>query len=156
VRFMYNSIAESERVLLICSEKYVTKSVSGLGGVGYEGLIVSADVAQDIDTKKFIPLIRDNTSKTKVPRFLGARLSIDFSDDLNYKIKLEELLRELLGSPAAAKPPLGRSPFLSNIPSRDTSSLTEPTQRGMNSFLHCCLLLHEALAAAYSGSAAGG
>jgi hypothetical protein len=125
VSFMHKGIAESDRVLLVCSEKYVAKSVGGLGGVGYERLIVTADVAQDIDTKKFIPVVRDNNSRIKVPGFLGPRLYIDFSDDVAYKIRLEELLRELLGRPVTAKPPLGKSPFSSHAPAR-----AEPVPEG--------------------------
>jgi hypothetical protein len=154
VSFMHKGIAESDRVLLVCSEKYVAKSVSGLGGVGYERLIVTADVAQDIDTKKFIPVVRDNNSKIKVPGFLGPRLYIDFSDDAAYKIRLEELLRELLGRPVVAKPPLGKSPFSSHAP-----ALAEPVPEGdpvANSLVHGCLLVREALREAHVGSSAGG
>ena len=59
--FMQKGIIESDRVLLICSENYVARAESGLGGVGYERLIVTADVVQNIDTKKFIPVVRVGT-----------------------------------------------------------------------------------------------
>ena len=115
--FMQRGIIESDRVLLICSDNYVSKAEAGLGGVGYERLVLTADIVQNIDTKKFIPIVRNNESKVKVPRFLGPRLYLDFSNDASYAVRLEELLRELLGAPAVEKPPLGPSPF-SGLPAK--------------------------------------
>lgn len=114
--FMYKGIARADRVVMVCSEKYVAKSEAGSGGVGYERLIVTAEVTESIDTKKFIPVVRGNTTSNKIPKHLGSRLYIDFSDDDSYKQRLEELCREILGVPATPKPPLGQSPFSGLIP----------------------------------------
>lgn len=114
--FMHDGIAKADRVLLVCSETYVRKSEGGLGGVGYERLIVTAEVIEAIETRKFIPLIRANSLPTKTPKHLGPRLFIDFSLDENYKASLEALCRELLGAPASPKPPLGVNPFSGVIP----------------------------------------
>src|SRR5262245_7838102 len=66
-------------------------SCAGDTGVGYERLIVTAEVVGYIDTLKFIPIIRNNASPPKVPHFLGRRVYIDFSDDARYPAKLDEL-----------------------------------------------------------------
>ncbi|MCK6388148.1 MAG: toll/interleukin-1 receptor domain-containing protein [Zoogloea sp.] len=120
--FMQKGILEADRVLLVCSDSYVNKAETGTGGVGYERLIVTGEVVQNIDTRKFIPLVRANPGEPRIPRFLGPRLYIDFSDDANYKEKREELLRELLGAPLARKPPLGINPFSGALP-----KTSEPT-----------------------------
>jgi TIR domain-containing protein len=124
--FMQRGITESDRVVLVCTEKYVNKAEAGSGGVGYERLIVTAELVQNIDTKKFIPLIRDNGPK-KTPTFLGPRLHVDFSDDAQYQAKLEELLREILGEPSAVKPPLGPNPFSGSAPATGTGRTAGPT-----------------------------
>jgi len=72
--FMQQGISESDRVVLVCTESYVKKAEAGSGGVGYELLILTAELVQNIDTKKFIPLVRNNSLKGKVPNFLGPRL----------------------------------------------------------------------------------
>jgi hypothetical protein len=113
--FMAKGIRSADRVLLICTGPYVTKAEAGTGGVGYERLIVTAEVVGSIDTIKFIPVVRNNAGARKVPDFLGPRLYIDFSDDGQYKVKLEELLREIHGAPAAVKPPLGENPFKGEV-----------------------------------------
>lgn len=110
VAFMSNGIVAADRVLLVCTDNYVVRAESGAGGVGYERLVVTGELVQNIDTRKFIPLIRNNAGK-RTPNFLGRRLYIDFSNDDDYDARLEQLLRELHGEPAHEKPPLGPSPF---------------------------------------------
>ncbi len=118
--FMQHGITTADRVLLVCSEAYVAKADGGRGGVGYERLIVTAEVVESIETKKFIPLVRNNPTAAKTPKFLGPRLYIDFSNDHSYQNSLEALCRELLGAPANTKPPLGTNPFSGEIPKSES------------------------------------
>jgi hypothetical protein len=100
---------------MICSPAYVSKAENGVGGVGYERLIVTVEVVASIDTDKFIPILRATGGAKKTPVFLGPRLYIDFDDDDAYEEKLIELVREIHGAPAIPKPPLGQNPF-SGVP----------------------------------------
>lgn len=113
--FMQKGILEADRVLLVCSDSYVRKAENGAGGVGFERLIVTGEMVQNIDTLKFVPLVRNNPGDVKIPRFLGPRLYIDFSDDATYETKREDLLRELLDERLLIKPPLGVNPFSGEI-----------------------------------------
>jgi hypothetical protein len=113
--FMAGAIRTADRVLLICTGAYVSKSEAGVGGVGYERLIVTAEVVGSIDTIKFIPIVRNNASARKVPDFLGPRMYIDFSNDAQYPAKLEELMREIHQAPALVRPPLGDNPFRGEV-----------------------------------------
>ena len=79
--------------------------------MAFERLIVTKEVVDSIDTKKFIPVIRGQGSKKSTPSFLGPRLYIDFNKDNDYESKLEELLREIHEIPATEKPPIGEKPF---------------------------------------------
>ncbi len=109
--FMQKGISEADRAVLVCSSAYVSKSEKGVGGVGYERLIVTAEVVQSIDTTKFIPILRGSNPAKKLPVFLGPRLYIDFENDGDYDAKLVELAREIHGAPAISKPALGPNPF---------------------------------------------
>ena len=113
--FMAGGIQTADRVLLICTGPYVSKAEAGTGGVGYERLIVTAEVVGSIDTIKFIPIVRNNAVARKVPNFLGPRMYIDFSDDAQYPAKLEELMREIHQAPAIARPRLGDNPFRGEV-----------------------------------------
>lgn len=106
VSFMHRSLARADRVILICTSNYAQKAELGQGGVGYEKLIVGAEIAAKTNTAKFIPIVRNNDTRT-LPSFLGARLYLDFSTDAEYPTRLNELLHELHGIPLRPKPKLG-------------------------------------------------
>jgi hypothetical protein len=114
--FMERSVANANRVLLVCTDAYVEKANEGRGGVGYERLIVSAEIVAKISTKKFIPLLRTSGTPT-VPNFLGPRRYLDFSDQTQYDARVEELARELHGVPAAGRPALGPNPYAAIVSS---------------------------------------
>jgi hypothetical protein len=109
--FMQRGISEADRVVMVCSSDYVSKSEKGLGGVGYERLIVTAEVVQSIDTRKFIPILRGGDPTKKLPVFLGPRMYVDFENDGDYDARLVELAREIHGAPTTSKPALGPNPF---------------------------------------------
>ncbi|HEY0428624.1 MAG TPA: toll/interleukin-1 receptor domain-containing protein [Pyrinomonadaceae bacterium] len=111
-RFMEDGLAKSSRVLVVCTDNYIRKADEGeSSGVGYERLIITSELVIDLGTDKFIPIVRNVSGKRKAPRFLVTRLSIDFSNDADFEKNYEELLRELHGTPALIKPPLGPNPF---------------------------------------------
>lgn len=120
--FMERGVTEANRVIVVCSPNYVTKANAGEGGVGYEKMIVTAELVKNLGTNKFIPLIRGSGGEKKVPVFLGARLYIDFDDDDKYDDKLLELLREIHEQPVSEKPPLGASPFLHSADTQETEA----------------------------------
>lgn len=124
--FMENGVRDSNRVLVICTDTYVRKANAGEGGVGYERLIVTAQLAQDLGTKKFIPIIRQSSVDEKTPTFLATRLYIDFTDDSNFDEKFNALLHEIHNVPIVRKPPLGRNPLLDHTAQPEVSSHNLP------------------------------
>ena len=126
-RFMEAGVKSSDRVLVICTDSYVRKANAGEGGVGYERLIVTAQLVQNLGTNKFIPIIRQASGKEKVPTFLGTRVHINFTDDTQFDEKFTDLLHELHRVPKVQKPPLGKNPFSKPEPTsqiKTTDTLT--------------------------------
>ena len=113
--FMENGVRDSDRVLVICTNTYVRKANAGEGGVGYERLIVTAQLARDLGTNKFIPIIRQSSNDEKTPTFLATRLYIDFTDDDKFDEKFKELLHEIHDVPITQKPPLGKNPLSNQL-----------------------------------------
>lgn len=109
-QFMERGLATADRVLMVCTEKYVEKANSGAGGVGYEKMIVTADLLKSIDSNKVIPLIRQNGSHS-VPNFLRSKLFLNFSRPDQFEFSFDELIRTLHGSPLYEKPPVAKNPF---------------------------------------------
>jgi len=61
--FMERGIRNADRVLLVCTPTYARKANEGQGGVGYERLVVTGEIATKIDTNKFICVLRSGTDK---------------------------------------------------------------------------------------------
>jgi hypothetical protein len=110
-RFMEDGVRRADRVLAVCTEAYVRKANERHGGVGYESMIVTAELIRDLGSTRFIPLIRQRSGRAELPAALATRLYIDFSDEAVYKASFDKLLRELHGVPAIMKPPLGKNPY---------------------------------------------
>ncbi len=110
-KFMENSVAQADRVLMICTETYVRKADEGKGGVGYEAMIVTGELIRNIGTSKFIPIIRQHTDEPILPKAMSTRFYVNLSDGQDHKEQFEELLRELHQIPAVVKPALGKNPF---------------------------------------------
>jgi hypothetical protein len=109
--FMEKGIRNSDRVLLVCTPAYQKKANVGKGGVGYERLVITSQIAKNIRTEKFICVLRGGSDKTAIPTFALNRVFTDFRDDTDYDERLLELLRDVHTAPAAPKPPVGRNPF---------------------------------------------
>jgi hypothetical protein len=108
---MERGVVAADRVIAVCTPSYVAKANAGKGGVGYEKMIVTAELVRDQGTKKFIPLVRGSGGSKQVPTFLQTRLYIDFDDDASYKERLRDLLVDLHN--VQRKPPIGNNPFQS-------------------------------------------
>ena len=121
-RFMERGIVNADRVLVICTDKYVSKANAGEGGVDYERMIINAELVQNLGTDKFIPIIRQASGKEKAPTFLGTRVYADFRNNTQFDAECEKLIRELHEMPIVEKPPLGKSPF---PPVESDTQLTE-------------------------------
>lgn len=119
-KFMERGVRDSDRVLMICTEKYVAKANDGIGGVGYEATIVTGELVRDLGSAKFIPIIRQNTEFPDVPTSVSTRRYINLSEGSDRPGEIDTLLRDLHGV-APDKPPLGRSPFAAVVaaPARD-------------------------------------
>jgi len=111
VKFMEQGLGNSDRVLIICTDYYNEKSNQGVGGVGYEKIVLTAELFLNQDTTKFIPCIRGVTGKLKTPACLSGRAYIDFTDDTNFDKSFRSLLHELHGIPQRPKPKLGQNPL---------------------------------------------
>ncbi len=100
------------------------KANAGEGGVGYERMIVNAQLIQDLGTNKFIPVIRQASEQEKTPTFLGTRVYIDFRNDSQFDSEFEKLIHELHRVPVVEKPPLGKNPF-AKLPSGQEAPAVE-------------------------------
>ncbi|MFN4327648.1 MAG: toll/interleukin-1 receptor domain-containing protein [Limnobacter sp.] len=115
-RFMEQGLSSAQRVLAVCTEPYVHKANAGRGGVGYEKMILTAQLMQDVTSDRIVPVVRANALVPPVPTFLSSRVYIDFRDDLAFEAKYGELIRDIHGQEVKPRPPLGQNPFTMTTP----------------------------------------
>ena len=108
--YMETSIRSADRVLVIYTESAVNKATARTGGIGYEHMIVTAEMMQDLGTSKFIPIVRQVIKPYTVPPQFVNRLRYDLGDGPEFASQLEQLVKELLNI-RPVRPPLGRSPY---------------------------------------------
>ena len=105
-QFIERGFKESDKVLIICTDNYVGKANDGEDSIGYEPMIITQKLVEDLGTNKFIPIIRQTEWEDKTPEFLKERVYVDFTDDEQFDAKFEELLHERLLVPAIQRPPV--------------------------------------------------
>ena len=110
--FMETHLSDSDYVVMVCTDKYVEKANAGSGGVGYEKMIITADLLANIDSNKVIPIIRQYGTR-EVPTFLKTKLFINLSSDNDYEFGFDELVRNFHNAPLYKKPDVGNNPFKS-------------------------------------------
>lgn len=114
-KFMEQGVTASDRVLMICTESYVAKADDGKGGAGYEAMIVTSELVENLGSNKFIPVIRQESSPRTKPISLRTKRHINLSNDADYASGIDELLRTLHNASPPSKPPLGKSPFIAGV-----------------------------------------
>ena len=108
--FMIKSVSSAERVLCILTPNYKLKTDKLEGGVGFEFSILSSEMADDIKTTKFIPVLRAGDEKTSTPVLLNKRIGYFMREKDDFEKVFEDLLRDLYNEPKIVKPALGKKP----------------------------------------------
>lgn len=112
--FMEQGLNEASLIMCVCSDEYVRKANAGLGGSGYEKMILTTSLLKNSNIDYIIPIMRCNTDKV-LPFFLGTKRYVDFSNDNNYLDRLGELVSRIYNEDIAQKPPLGVNPFSKEV-----------------------------------------
>lgn len=121
--FMEKMVTDPEitHVLIFSDNQYATKADERKAGVGTETQIISKEIYDKVDQKKFIPIVCEKREGGEpfLPVFLKSRIWIDFSTPETANGNWERLVRVLYGKPINEKPALGKAPsYLSDAEER--------------------------------------
>lgn len=109
--YMERSVRDADRVLIIYTEAASKKAIDRTGGLGYEHTLVTGEMIEDMDTTKFIPVVRQALNPPLLPPQFRTRFRYDLSEGGQFQSQLQALIKELLNI-MPTPPPLGRSPYL--------------------------------------------
>jgi hypothetical protein len=104
---MEKSVREIDYVLIICTPKYKKKSDNREGGVGYEGDIITGEVFQNQNHRKFIPILRKGSWAESAPSWISGKYYIDLSELANIESNYKDLITTILNIRETA-PPIGQ------------------------------------------------
>jgi len=108
--FMERAIADNKHVLIVCTPRYKSRSERREGGVGYEGDIITSELLQTRNHRKFIPILRRGEWREAAPSWLAGKYYIDLREGARYEAQYQDLLSTLLGSRPAPPPVAMRTP----------------------------------------------
>jgi SEFIR domain-containing protein len=93
------------KVLMICDEKYKSKSNTRSGGAGIEAQIITPELYRKNAQDKFVAVVRekDDEGRTLVPAYYTGRIFIDLSDAATYSEEYEKLIRWAWDQPLYVK-----------------------------------------------------
>ena len=93
--FMESSIKDSDYVIIICTEEYKRKANNREKGVGYESHIISAELYNNHNDRKFIPIIRQGDFNTALPTYLDGKLAIDLRGNPYNETSYKDLIASI-------------------------------------------------------------
>ncbi|NOX65828.1 MAG: TIR domain-containing protein [Chlorobi bacterium] len=126
--FMEKSVRENDYVLIICTPKYKSKSENRIGGVGYEGDIMTAEVLQNSNHRKFIPILKSGTKDSSIPSWLQGKYYVDLSNETHYDNNYSDLTTTLLNARETA-PKLGTTLRRTTTETQTQKPKTEPVPK---------------------------
>lgn len=106
--FMESSIKDSDYVIIICTEEYKRKANNREKGVGYESHIISAELYNNHNDRKFIPIIRQGDFNTALPTYLDGKLAIDLRGNPYNQTSYKDLIASIFK--VKKKPKVGIRP----------------------------------------------
>ena len=105
--FMEKALRESQFVLIICTPNYKGRSEGRVGGVGYEGDIMTAEIMAEKNYRKFIPVLRSGAWDASSPSWLTGKYYSDLSSAPYSEDEYCNLVRTVLGQ-LEPPPPIGQ------------------------------------------------
>lgn len=108
-QFMEESIRNNDFVLIVCTPGYRNRSDGRIGGVGYEGDIMTAEVYTTRNQRKFIPVLRMGDWNSAPPSWLSGKRGVDLRGDSYSEDEYRILVQELHGQ-THQPPALGQRP----------------------------------------------
>lgn len=107
--FMEKAVADNDYVIVVCTPRYKEKSDSRIGGVGYEGDIMTAEIFHARNRRKFIPIQRSGNWNVCAPLWLVGSYFIDLSGNPYSENNYKELVHTIHNMRSVA-PPVGPAP----------------------------------------------
>ena len=99
-------------VIIICTETYADRANNRVGGVGIETNIITGEMAGDLLSKKFIPVLRQGAFNNSLPSYIKTKMGVDLRGNPYKESEYDRLIRVFHGEPIQG-PPIAPKPDFS-------------------------------------------
>lgn len=121
ITFMTKAVEKADRVLLIGTPEYRSKSEEyDGGGVKYEDQLITIQLYHQMGSSKFIPVLREGKFDTAFSPLIETRTGYDLRDGQDYDDVLKHLAADLWNNPINAAPALGPKPSFNQSGKKDS------------------------------------
>ena len=130
-QFMESSVRKATAVLCVCTPSYVAKANDRTSGVGVETSLITPQFFERMNSEKqFIPIVRETDgTASPTPDYMSSLIFVDFRDDSQFALQMEQLLRHLHNEPQFEKPSIGPKPdFATGTRSRRSNAHVVDTE----------------------------
>lgn len=115
ITFMTKGLENANKVLIIGTPAYKKKTQKKSGGAKFEDQVITIELYNNMDSSKFIPVLREGSFNDSFSGLIGLRIGFDMSDDAKYENELKNLVHALWNYPVNAAPKLGPKPNFSPV-----------------------------------------
>lgn len=112
-KMMINAIRDNDYVIVVLTSSYAQRADDFQGGVGFETMLSLPALRTEPD--KFIFVMREGDYTSVFPYHLLDYYAINFSQDSEYNVKLDELIRRIYKKGRFEKAPLGNIPHFDEV-----------------------------------------
>jgi len=132
--FMESSVRESDLVIIVCTSEYKRKADNRVGGVGYEGSMMTGELLTERNERKFVPVLRGGVWIDCAPTWLLDKYYVDLSGDPYPEARYRDLLATVHNQRPKA-PPIGPVPEIDLFEEEGQAATTEQSTGGPVSLL---------------------
>jgi hypothetical protein len=79
VLFLEQGVVDSDFVIVVCTPIYAGRANKCEGGVGYESMVITAELAEHPHTNKFISMLHDGAWNSSLPAYLKSRMGVNLN-----------------------------------------------------------------------------
>lgn len=115
-QFMETSVSQSDFVICVCTPGFKKRFDNREGGVGYESNVITAEVLNNNNDRKFIPILKSGKSTDSLPIWASGKFYIDFTtaNKIANSSAYKELLNTILKNYDTG-PQKGEGPLVENL-----------------------------------------
>jgi TIR domain len=124
LHFMELGVSKADFVIVVCTPTYAERANQRSGGVGYESMVITAELAEHMGTSKFIPVLRAGPWASAMPIYLKSRWGLNLTGEPYDEQEYVKLLRALHREPIQP-PPIGKKPDFSHVTKTEHSTKAE-------------------------------